>query len=224
MLLKNNVVTRDPRLDRVPQFDEQSREYPIRQLVVTKSPRSYTWRVNSWLDQGQEGACVGFSWSHELAGRPKEVKNISNETARAVYNKAKQLDEWAGENYEGTSVLAGAKAVQEQGYVKEYRWAFGIDDLILAVGHQGPAVLGLNWYSDMFDTDEKGFIHASGSLMGGHAIVCHGVSVKGQYFKLHNSWGKEWGVNGECKISFEDMARLLAVQGEACIPVTRTLK
>lgn len=219
--LKNNTVTKDRRLDRVVQFDEKSRSFPIRQLVATKAPRSYTWRVDTWLDQGQEGACVGFSWSHELAGRPKVVKNITNDSARKVYNRARQLDEWPGESYDGTSVLAGAKAIQETGYVKEYRWAFGLNDLILAVGYQGPAVLGVNWYEGMFDTDQKGFIHVTGDIAGGHAIICHGVNVKEKYFKLHNSWGKDWGVNGECKISFDDMNRLLREYGEACIPVVR---
>lgn len=224
MLLKNNVVTQDPRLDRIPQFDEKSRSFPVRQLVATKKPRSYTWRVDTWLDQGQEGACVGFSWSHELAARPKVIRDITDDTARSVYRRAQQIDEWPGENYEGTSVLAGAKAVLESGHIKEYRWAFGLDDLILAVGYQGPAVIGVNWYSEMFEPDEKGYIHVGGSLMGGHAIVCHGVNIKGRYFKLHNSWGQDWGVNGECKISFDDMARLLSEYGEACVPVVRIQK
>lgn len=219
--LKNRTTTNDPRLDRVVQFDEQSRKFPIRALVSAKKPRSYTWRVNNWLDQGQEGACVGFSWSHELAGRPKEVSGITNDFARAIYRRARQLDEWPGEAYEGTSVLAGAKAVSEAGHLIEYRWAFGLDDLILAVGYQGPAILGINWYEGMFNTGNGDFIEPTGQIAGGHAIVCHGVSVKGRYFKLHNSWGKDWGNNGECKISFEDMYRLLHENGEACIPVIR---
>jgi len=222
--LKDGSITKDIRLDRIVHFDEKSREYPIRTLVATKKPRSYTWKVNSWLDQGSEGACVGFSWSHELAGRPKEVVGVTNLTARAVYQRAQQIDEWDGESYEGTSVLAGAKTIQEMAYMKEYRWAFGLDDLILAVGYQGPAVLGVNWYKSMYDIDSKGFIRVEGDLLGGHAIVCNGVSIKGQYFTLHNSWGIDWGINGECKISFDDMRRLLAEQGEACIPVIRNVK
>jgi C1A family cysteine protease len=58
-------------------------------------------------------------------------------------------------------------------------------------------------------------------MIGGHAILCHGFNVKGNYFKLHNSWGPNWGVNGECKISFEDMDKLLKQHGEAVIPTKR---
>lgn len=208
--------------DRVVHFDERSRDFPIRALVPQK-PKSYTWACPTWLDQGQEGACVGFSWSHELAGKPKPVAGITNTSARKLYKLAQTLDEWPGENYSGTSVLAGAKAVSSQGFMSEYRWAFGIDDLILAVGHAGPAVIGLKWWDGMWNVDSQGFVRATGTVVGGHAILCIGVNVTKRYFILHNSWGKTWGVNGECKVSFDDMDKLLKDQGEACIPVVRNL-
>jgi hypothetical protein len=208
-------------LDRIPEFDERSRAFPIRTLVAAKKPRSYTWTCNTWLDQGSEGACVGFSCAHELAAKPKVIA-VTNEDAQAIYTAAKKVDEWAGENYEGTSVLAGAKVLKASGYMPEYRWAFGIDDLILSVGYAGPAILGINWHEGMWDADAKGFIHVEGAVVGGHAILCHGVNIPGRYFKVHNSWGKYWGRNGEAFISFDDMQTLLAEQGEACIPVVRS--
>lgn len=207
--------------DRLIAFDERSRQFPIR-AVVPKRPRSYTWNVGIHLDQGSEGACVGFAWSHEVAARPVITKGITNEFARnRVYKEAQKIDEWEGESYEGTSVLAGAKIIQQLGGMGEYRWAFGLDDLRLAVGHAGPAVLGVNWYEGMFDADGEGFIHATGQLYGGHAIVCFGVNQNEGYFKLHNSWGADWGHGGACKIRFDQMAKLLSEYGEACIPVKR---
>lgn len=207
-------------LDRRVEFDAKSRQYPIRTLVP-KKPRSYSWSVKAWLDQGREGACVGYAWSHELVARPAVVTTVTDRTAYTLYKAAQALDEWPGEDYSGTSIIAGAKAVQALGHMDEYRWAFGLDDLILAVGYAGPAVLGLNWYEGMFDADDKGFIKPTGSLAGGHAILCYGVNVKGRYFKLHNSWGKDFGINGSCFITFEDMDRLLHEQGEAAIPIKR---
>ena len=209
------------KLDRVVRFDERSRNYPIRSIIKQTEPRSYTWKCDLWLDQGREGACTGFSMSHEAAARPVPVSGITNEIAFALYKRAQQLDEWPGENYEGSSVLGAMKAAVEKGWYKEYRWAFGVDDLALAVSRHGPAVLGVNWYAGMFYPDKQGFIHVTGTLAGGHAILCNGYNVKGKYFKLHNSWGKTWGVNGGCKISYDDMNTLLKQQGEACIPVTR---
>jgi hypothetical protein len=212
----------DPRLDRLPEFDCRSLNYPIRALVGDKIPRSYTWACDQVLDQGTEGACVGFSWAHELIARPKVILGITNEIARSFYQRAQQLDEWPGTNYDGTSVLAGAKTVMEQGFLEEYRWAFNLYDLILAVGYQGPAVLGINWYTGMMNTQPDGFIKVSGTVAGGHAILMRGVSIKGQYGLLHNSWGPSWGNNGTAKISFDDLQRLMIENGEAAIPVVRT--
>lgn len=217
-------MTHSRKLDRAVRFDERSRQFSIRAaLPADVQPRSYTWACNLWLDQGSEGACTGFSLCHEAAAKPVEVKGITNQVAQEVYNRARQLDEWPGEDYEGSSVLGAIKAGKERGWYSEYRWAFGEEDLMLAIGHHGPAVLGINWYEGMFDPDSKGQLHVAGKLAGGHAILCNGFSVKTGLYRLHNSWGKGWGLCGEAFISRDDMRRLLKEQGEACIPVKRSL-
>jgi hypothetical protein len=216
-------------LGRKQQFDEESRKFPVRSLMVGKKPRSYTWRCNTHLDQGSEGACVGFAVAHELAARPSEVQFLNNAFGRRLYHEAQKIDRWPGGAYpgaypfyEGTSVLAGVKKAHKLEWFKEYRWAFGLDDLIMGVGRNGPAVLGVNWYSGMFRPDSNNRIHADGSLSGGHAILCNAVNVKKEMFTLHNSWGKAWGINGECQISFSDMDKLLKENGEAVFFIKRT--
>jgi hypothetical protein len=209
--------------DRIVHFDEKSRNFPIRTLIGEKPRRSYTWRCDTFLNQGSEGACTGFAVSHEAAARPVVVKGITNETARQIYRRARQLDEWPGENYEGSSVLGAIKAGTEKGWYSEYRWAFGLEDAILALGYYGPGVAGLSWYTGMMKADSNGFIHPTGSIEGGHAILVNGVNVKKEYVRLHNSWGKSFGINGECFLSFDDFGRLLHEQGEFCIPVVRSV-
>lgn len=218
--LKGGNYTFDPRLDRLVQFDERSRKFPVRALVPVKR-RSYTWSIYARLNQGSEGACVGFSWAHELAARPS-VNMVDDDLARmGIYREAQKIDEWPGEQYEGTSVLAGAKVVQKHGFMKEYRWCFGLDDMIQAVGHVGPVVLGINWYESMSVPFPDGFIQVAGGVVGGHAILAFSVSNHSRYFRLHNSWGEGWGDKGTCKVRFEDMERLLHEQGEACVPIGR---
>ena len=217
-----------PSLGRLPQFDARSRAFPIRSLVAAKPPRSYTWSCGVTIDQGMEGSCVGHAWAHELAARPRVIPGVGHDFARRVYFDAQRIDEWDGGAYpgaapfyEGTSVLAGAKVVKALGAMDEYRWAFGLSDLILAVGYAGPAVLGINWYEGMFDPDPSGLVRVSGDVAGGHAIVANGVSVKRRLVRLHNSWGPGWGVGGHAFIGWDDLERLLHEQGEACIPVGR---
>lgn len=212
----------DPRLDRVVEFDERSRSYPVTAVIEATKPRSYTWRPDAVvLDQGREGACVGFSIAQELAARPAVVKGVTSQVAQRIYRRAQQIDEWPGEAYEGTSVLAGMKAAVEQGYFEGYRWAFGEADLALAVGYKGPAVIGVPWYTGMFDTDADGYLHPTGQLAGGHAILVYGIDLKRGRYKLRNSWGADWGMDGNAYLSRQDMALLLSRQGEAVIPVGR---
>jgi hypothetical protein len=227
--LRDNSAVADVRLARLRQFDERSRNFPVRDLVKSKQPRSFTWGCSQHLDQGSEGACVGFSFAHELIAKPSPVKGITAQFAiEKIYWEAQKSDPWDGGSYpgakpkyEGTSVLEGVKAVQKLGYITEYRWAFGLDDLVMAVSQCGPAILGINWYDGMFDPHSCGYLHVGGELAGGHAILCRGVNVKGRYFLLHNSWGPNWGVKGDARISWEDIERLLHEGGEACIPVRR---
>jgi hypothetical protein len=230
--LKNNTTTRDMRLDRIQEFDPKSRSFPIRSLHTAKQPRSYTWRCNEWFDQGREGACVAYSLGHELASRPAEVTGITDKwLVEDIYWNAQRTDPWQGgaypnatPRYDGTSVLAGVKQLHKQQLFKSYRWAFGIDDLILGIGHNGPAVLGINWYEGMFNTTAKGYITPTGYIAGGHAILARAVNVKEQRITLRNSWGKGWGVNGDCYISFADMDTLLKQNGEAVFMLERTAK
>lgn len=164
--------------------------------------------------------------------------------ARKIYYRARQLDPWEGEDYEGTSVLAGIKAVQEivnskgKPLIKEYRWAFGIQDVLRVLGYRGPVVLGIWWYDNMYDPDENGFIHLAGTKVGGHAILANGVKIVKldptlpatwvnvnkveSYVRLHNSWGTGYGLGGDALISVNDLELLLMDDGEACVPTSRS--
>jgi hypothetical protein len=227
--LRDGSEVADKRLARLVHFDKRSRKFPIRKTIAAKKPRSYSWSCGKHLNQGSEGACVGFSCTHELVARPSVVKSVTEKFAREqVYWEAQKIDPWEGGSYpgakpryEGTAVLAGVKILQQLGYIKEYRWAFGLDDLVMAVGYKGPAILGLNWYESMFEPHTCGYLHVSGEVAGGHAILCKAVNVPERYFVLHNSWGPAWGRDGDARISWDEMDRLLHEEGEAVVPLVR---
>lgn len=222
--LRGGYVTEDPRLDRVPFFDPRSRNFPVTAIIAdSATPRSYTWGAGTVTDQGREGACVGHGWTGELGAKPKPVR-LGNPTQYAfdLYKRCQQIDQWPGEAYSGTSVIAGAQELTARGLLKEYRWAFGLDELVLAVGRTGPAVLGIPWYDSMYAAP-NGQVTVSGRLVGGHCILARGVSLKTRTVLLTNSWGTDWGNGGHARISFDDLGRLLNEGGEACIPVLRSL-
>lgn len=233
--------------DWVSRHDERSRNYPIRALLAPAAVkrRRTLWEPGQILDQGQEGACVGHAWADEATASPVRVDLARAELpgteggkpwprdpqamAFAVYRQAQRLDDWPGEAYEGTSVLAGAKVMKSLQLVSEYRWAFGIDDVVDTLCAHGPVVLGIPWHSGMYGAP-GGEITVSGEVVGGHAILASGFDparvVNGKaprpMIRLTNSWGPSYGDGGSAWLTQDDLAKLLAEQGEACVPVRRS--
>lgn len=217
------------KFDRVPSVDSRNSQYPVSLLwtrgdscaTITQAPPLITkkWDDYAYLDQGNEGACVGFGTSGELAALPESVPNVDNNFAFDIYNAAKEVDEWPGTDYDGTSVLAGAKVAKSRGYYSSYLWATNEADVATTVSNYGPVIVGFNWHEDMMDTDSNGFVHATGDVVGGHCVVIIGINVEEGYYTFRNSWGKYWGINGEGKISRKDFAGLMADDGDVCKPV-----
>jgi len=240
--LKTNLYNRgmsdntDRVLDWRPVYDKRSRSYPIRSMLPEIQEKTFTlWKTGEILDQGSEGACVGFGWTAEALAGPVQVNlsriegsapKLPNNFARYVYREAQKIDEWPGESYDGTSVLAGAKVLARLGILHEYRWAFSVNDIIGTVMSHGPVVLGINWYQGMYSAPD-GKLEIYGNHVGGHCIIVVGYNPNSEKFNnketviLQNSWGETWGVSGLAEMKVEDLARLVREGGEACVPVIR---
>lgn len=242
--LKGGYAATDPRLDRLPYLDPRSRAFPIRALLPdTVALRSRTWPVRWGLDQSREGACTSFALAHNRVGRPRPKKIAATPAeaealARRLYRRSQQIDEWPGESYEGTSALAACKAWQEAGLLAEYRWAFGIDDLIATLSTHGPVCAATEWLDGMFAPDSRGLLEVDGSIAGGHMYALHGVALRPHRSRLWKatgereplvlgwqSWGDDWGPLGALfAVRAADMERLLKGirwPGECVVPLDR---
>lgn len=174
------------------------------------------WRDDAaFLDQGEQPHCVGYAWAHWLINYPLSQFIYPS----GIYRVAQHLDEWDGQDYEGTSVRAGAKVLQELGFISEYRWAWSLEPLVDTLLEVGPVVIGVDWHADMMEPDRSGFLHASGAVDGGHAVLLNGVDTKARKLRVKNSWSRAWGNDGRAWLSFEDMARLLKRDGEVCLAI-----
>jgi len=204
------------------EFDPESRDHPIRRYTDGLVPITNMWSCNTTLDQGNEGSCVGHGCAHELLSTPIQCLCVNQAYARYIYTEAKKLDEWPGEDYEGTSVLAGLKVLRLNGWCSEYRWSFEHLDTQLGISYEGPGIAGTNWYSGMEEVDANGFIHVKGTNLGGHCYLFIGVNVEQEYFSILNSWGA-WGIDGtgRAKISFEDYELLRKEYGEMAFLIGR---
>lgn len=148
--------------------DDHIRKFPMRAVMPTAVARvektlDLPTQYITHYDQGQEGACVGFSLSWMMS-----ILNRTKYDARVLYLRAQLIDEWDDTPPgEGTSVNAGCKILKEEGHwrlhksrwwsrtktilgldqgIAAYRWATSVDDVRTAIGAGIPVVMGVNWY------------------------------------------------------------------------------
>jgi hypothetical protein len=107
--------------------------------------------LDAWWDfynQGNEGACVGFGVS-----RLTSQLNRKTYDGFWLYHEAQKIDEWPGEDYDGTSVRAGLDILRKRGHceireghvspeaigegIKANRWARSVDDVLTTLGYSG---------------------------------------------------------------------------------------
>lgn len=212
-------------LGRLPAADNRDGAYAIRTLLAqaepAPAPTKRSWFANGWWgDQLATSRCVAFAWTHWLEDGPLTQRGPTPIVdPLALYARAQELDEWPGSDYDGTSVRAGAKALQELGLIESYLWAFDAATIVDAILRVGPVVVGTDWYSGMFDPDAGGLLHLTGGLAGGHAYVLDGANTTTGLVRVKNSWGRAWGRHGFAALRFDDLDRLIEADGEACLAV-----
>lgn len=190
--------------------DPRNAAYPVMAKLPTALPlQTRLWRCPYSLDQGTEGACVGFAGAHWFGSDPR-MQNVSGWLARRFYRGAQRNDRWPGENYEGTSLNALLKYWQQKGLISEYRWCYTFDELCQTISHLGPVIVACDWLEECFYPDSKGWIDYEGESRGGHATAWTGINVEREFFTIQQSWGPRHGADGEVYLSFEDARKLWA--------------
>ena len=215
----------DKRLGRLIVKDERDIKFQIKSLLPKEMPGityKYWWTNGWWGNQGETPHCVAYSWTHWLASGPKTQKNsrkggVAPFDTTYLYNEAQKVDDWEGEDYDGTSVRAGAKILKANGFISEYNWAWDLDTTVKTLLTLGPVVVGTWWTYDMSFPDKDGVIKSTGAKLGGHAYLLDGVNVNKKMFRIKNSWGRNWGKKGFAYISFSDMESLIKDYGEVCL-------
>ena len=145
-----------------------------------------------FYDQGNEGACVGFSESRAMS-----LLNRTRYAARWLYLEAQKNDEWAGEDYDGTSVRAGFEILRLRGHRR------------LINGVTGPELLG----------DGVAAYRWARSVADVHGAIQMPLADSLDAVPLLNSWGKSYPHIVWLPDSV--LERLLGEDGEAAVVVDR---
>ena len=208
---------------RVYSKDDRDLKYLISDspLYIKSAQTEKYWDDNQWWgNQGNTPQCVGYAWAHWIDDGPIiHPGSHPLVSPQLIYTEAQKIDEWPGENYNGTSVRAAAKYLKSINRISSYLWAFDVNTLVNTVLNIGPVVVGTDWWYNMFFPNNKGIIKATGFIVGGHAYVINGVDIKTKYFRIKNSWGQGWGQSGHAYISFADMQKLMNKRGEVCLAI-----
>jgi len=205
------------RLGRKVNHDPKSLAYPAVTTAAHKPVTHPTY--GAVLDQGQVGSCVGNAAAHALntRGLHRPRTPILHEAdALAIYAAATAIDPYPGTypaEDTGTDANSAAKALRDQGRIDGWSHCFGLDHVLGAL-QLGPVMLGISWHASMFTPDARGFVHPDGNVVGGHETLIRGDDGKGSVL-VRNSWGRGWGLAGHYRLTYDDLAELLADQGDA---------
>jgi hypothetical protein len=225
--------------------DDHIRKYPLRAAMPTAPSRvertlDLPTQYVPHYDQGQEGACVGFSLSWMMS-----ILNRQKYDARKLYHEAQLIDEWSDTPPgEGTSVNAGCKILAAQGHwrlqksrwwsrarvvlgleqgIAAYRWATSVDDVRTAIAAGIPVTFGVTWYAN-FDSpvyhNKEWWIGRSdlGPVRGGHAICCYAASDRREGVRFVNTWGYDYP---RVWVPYATIERLINEGGEVALITDR---
>lgn len=145
-----------------------------------------------FYDQGNEGSCVGFSESRAMS-----LLNRTRYDGRWLYKEAQKIDEWPGENYEGTSVRAGFEILRLRGHRRLINGVTGEE-------RPGDGIAAYRWTTSVADI---------------HAAIQMPLADTLDAVPLLNSWGRSWP--HICWLPDTVLQRLLTEDGEAAVVVDR---
>lgn len=204
------------------QHDPRSRNFPMRGLLGAAPRNSKIWWRRGVFNQGETSTCVGqtiMGLANTGPFRSLISKELRLYSPFDLYRLAQTADEWDGEEptYHGTSTLGGMAAAKHIGLIKEYRWCFGLGDVLDTLANHGPVAIGTNWYSSFDNPGYDGRIKITkgATLRGGHETELVSVNFEEQTVRGANSWGPGWGAGGRFEMTFATLDRLLNEQGEA---------
>ena len=237
----------DPRLGRHVEHDSRSLAYPVTAEVPKELTDVFWPDVAPVLDQGNLGACVGFTGADFLnttfAASVRTAVNkgsfFDNTDGGRFYHLATLSDNIAGTyppDDTGSSGLGLAKALKKLGYIKSYLHAFTWAQFQSAIATQ-PVCMGTLWTNGMFKCDSYGVIHVGSlsqdNIAGGHEWMIRGISYTKGLCLGRNHWSAKWDtvdgeknviptgnkVPGEFWIPIKDVQKLLlsANQGDVTV-------
>lgn len=144
--------------------------------AAVEGPTRRTWPSYWTGNQGPHPTCVAYAWLTLLTTEP-----FGHEAPPIRPDELFEVMQQDDGGYEpGTTLDAGARALESDGYIAGWRWAASFDEIVAWVLNVGPVVV----VSPTPWGEER------------HAYVIDGVNLRRGTVRIHNDRGVRWGKNG----------------------------
>ena len=175
------------------------------------------WRLKCHASLNQKdykGFCESFAVAHAIATEPNAKRDVTEATAYAIQRRAHKL---IGQDrpLHDVTLYACLVAAREMGLIDRYYDVLTFDGYLVSIPHH-PVVLATTMFPGM-EREYNGWIGVDSKkkTIGKHVFCSLGHKPgwwNGNYSIIKNSWGRDWGRNGECLMGDRDM-RWLFEQG-----------
>jgi hypothetical protein len=221
-----------------PDFRDKVYEATLVEVPRERSLGEFVACKPTILDQGQEGACTGFglaavaNYLLKCRAKGRRGEDVGPVSPRMFYEMARRYDEWAGEDYEGSSARGAMKGWHKHGVCSDEEWPYDVKDPGLLTDdrsqdaarrplgayyrvnhkdlvqmHSAISEVGILYatatvHRGWMDVGKDGLIEQTDQIEGGHAFAIVGFDERG--FWIQNSWGKDYGKGGFCQVTYDD--------------------
>jgi hypothetical protein len=103
-----------------------------------------------------------------------------------------------------TCADAGTRSVRAQLRVKNQSLKAASVDEVKRALLNGPVTSTMKVYDDFYSYTGGVYYHQKGAMLGGHAVMIVGWNNLDKAWIARNSWGKDWGEQGDFRISWTD--------------------
>ena len=222
------IDSRDPRMRRHVVHDSRSLDYRTGSKAKPPTKASdHKCHVAPW-DQGQIGDCTASAGLGLMITEPfwTPTTHLYTEVdCVRFYGMETRLDDSVIPGQyppqdTGSCGLYMCKTLRKLGLITGYQTATGLNAVLNTLVDR-PVALGTVWMDSMEQPDYHGVIKISpqAQQVGGHEYEAVGQDPERRLVKIRQSWGEEWGDHGYGYMSWDDLDRLLHLQGDCYTPL-----